>query len=240
MSQSGNPAAERLRTAITDTLIPVLEVAARPIDAIAGAGAWLTEMARLHAENIALKNQNLQLLKWQAVAKDMEAENQSLRALLKVVPSQSHSFVTARIVSDLGGPYVHSALINGGSQSGIKKNQAVMNENGLVGRVVEVGETSARVLLLSDINSRVPVIAESVHEKSILSGNNEAEPTLSYLAAGSKIAVGERIVTSGDGGIFPAGIPVGVVTSIENNVVRVQPFADPARIEYISAVDYSF
>ena len=109
----------------------------------------------------------------------------------------------ARIVSDFGGPYLHAALINGGTQQGISPDLAVVSQHGLVGRVVESGKTSSRVLLLNDINSRVPVIAETTREKSILAGSNGGMPTLAYLAANSKIAVGERIVTSGDGGVFP-------------------------------------
>jgi rod shape-determining protein MreC len=169
----------------------------------------------------------------------MEVENRSLRELLKVVPTKQSNYITARIVSDMSGPYVRSALIGGGAQAGMKKNQAVINEHGLVGRVVEVGDNTARVLLLADINSRIPVVAETSGEKTILVGNNNDLPTLSYLSPSSMIAVGERIVTSGDGGVFPRGLPVGVVTKVEKGVVHVQPFVDPSRMEYISAVDYT-
>lgn len=237
MSKSGNPMAERLRTSITDVAVPVLAFAASPMDAIARGGAWISETVHMRSENVMLRNQNVQLLQWQALAKEMEAENKSLRSLLNVIPAQKRNYITARVVSDLGGPYVHAALINGGKSHGIRKDQAVINEDGLVGRVVEAGETSARVLLLSDINSRVPVLAEKSREKSILSGNNDGLPTLSYLAADSKVALGERIVTSGDGGIFPSGVPVGVVTGIEKGAVQVQPFVDTTKIEYVSAID---
>lgn len=240
MSKTGNPAAERLKTTVMDVVAPVLAVAASPFDAIHDGAVWVEELGALRSENIALKNENVQLLKWQTAAKDMEEENKSLRDLLKVVPSQTHAYVTARIVSDMSGPYVHSALINGGSENGIRKNQAVINENGLIGRTLDVGNSSSRVLLLSDINSRVPVVAERTHEKSILSGNNEVLPVLSYLAANSKIKVGDRIVTSGDGGVFPAGIAVGIVSAIEKGEVKVQPYVDPTAIAYVSAIDYSF
>lgn len=239
MGKSGNPAVARLQNAISDAVTPVLAVAASPMNAMAGGAQWVTDMINMRAENIQLKNQNAQLMQWQAIAKDMEAENNLLRQLLNVVPAQKHSYITARVVSDLGGPYAHSALIAGGTQAGIQKDQAVVNENGLVGRVVEAGNTSARVLLLADINSRVPVITEKSREKSILSGSNDDLPTLSYLAAGSKVAVGERVVTTGDGGIFPSGIAVGIVTSTDRGAVKVQPFVDPAKIEYVSVVDYS-
>lgn len=237
MGKAGNPAVSRMRANVADALAPVLAVAAAPFDAISSAGRWVGEMSSLRADNLALKNQNLQLLQWQASAKAMEQENQSLRALLAAVPERKNNFVTARIVSDLGGPYVHSALILGGGAHGIGADQAVIADGGLLGRVVEAGESSARVLLLNDINSRVPVIAERSREKAILTGTNKALPSLSYLAAGSRVEIGDRIVTSGDGGVFPPGVPVGVVTSIDSGGIVVQPFADPARVDYVSVVD---
>lgn len=240
MSKTGNPVAANLRTAILDTVTPFIAAAASPFDAIAGAGAWMTSVVDMRAENIALKNQNIQLLQWQAAAKRMEAENASLKRLLHVVPAKKSSYVTVHLVSDFGGPYAQSALINGGVAQGIAIDQAVINEDGLVGRVIETGETSARVLLLGDINSRVPVMTEHSRERSMLTGTNGRLPVLNYLPAHNAINVGDRIVTSGDGGIFPAGIPVGVVASIEGHTVTVQPFADITRIEYVSAIDYSF
>lgn len=239
MSQAGSQNASRIRTTLTDIITPAITVASKPFAAIASAGEWVSGMVNLRAENIALKNTNVQLLQWQSIAKTMEAENSSLRALLNVVPAAKNNYITARIVTDMSGPYVRSALIGGGIQHGIKKDQAVISEHGLVGRVVESGDTSSRILLLSDINSRIPVMSETSREKTILVGNNNELPSLSYIEANSSIAVGERIITSGDGGVFPRGIAVGVVTAIENGVIRVQPFVDASKIEYVSVVDYS-
>lgn len=240
MSKTNNPAVNRLRGQITDIAVPMLSVAANPMDAIHNAGLWVGEMMNLRADNLALKNANVELLKWQEKAKTMETENIALRSLLNVVAANKSTYITARIVSDVGGPYMHSALLNGGNDDGIKKDQAVVSENGLLGRVVDAGEQSARILLLTDINSRVPVITESTHEKSILMGTNNETPSLAYLAADSKIKVGERIITSGDGGIFPQGIPVGIVTSIQKNTVSVQPFVNVTQSQFVSVIDYSF
>jgi rod shape-determining protein MreC len=240
MSKSGNPAAERIRSDITDIVTPVLTVANSPLDTIHDAATWFKEMSRLREENSTLQYQNRQLLQWQAAAKELDADNHSLRNLLNVIPSKNSSYITARIVSDVSGPYLHAALIDGGNDTGVKKDEAVTNENGLIGRVISTGANSSRVLLLSDINSHVPVVSEHTQEKSILTGNNTDLPTLSYLRPTNSIAVGERIVTSGDGGIFPPGIPVGVVTSVEGGVVKVDLFADVAKAKYVNVVDYAF
>jgi rod shape-determining protein MreC len=240
MSKTGNPVAANLRATILDTVTPVIAVAASPFDAVSDAGDWFKGLVAMRAENVQLKNQNLQLLQWQSMAKRMESENASLKQLMNVVPEKKTHYVTAHLVSDLGGPYAKSALINGGKTQGIKIDQAVINEDGLIGRVIETAETSARVLLLADINSRVPVMAERTRQKTILAGNSTGLPTLSYLPGNNDIQIGDRIVTSGDGGIFPAGIPVGVVASASGSIVAVQPYADITRVEYISAIDYSF
>jgi rod shape-determining protein MreC len=240
MSKTNNPTISNIRMQIADVATPVIAVVARPMDAVYSAGVWVSEMATLRKENVMLKNQNIELLRWQAAAKEMEAENASLRSLMNVVSVHKTGYITAKVVSDVGGPYVHSALISSGNEDGIKKDQPVIGASGLLGRVVDVGESSARVLLLNDINSRVPVIAERSRVKSILMGNNSGLPSLSYLPVDNKIEVGDRIITSGDGGIFPKGVPVGVVTKVEDGLVSVQPFVDPAKVEYISVVDYSF
>jgi rod shape-determining protein MreC len=239
MSQTGNNSVIKIRTTLLDIITPVIEVASKPLDAVASAGAWVSEMMQLRAENIALKNTNIQLLQWQAMAKSMEAENNSLRSLMNAVSIPKNNYITARIVTDMGGPYVRSALIGGGSSQGIKKDQAVISEHGLVGRVVETGNATSRVLLLNDINSRIPVMSESSREKTILVGNNNELPSLSYVSADSSIKVGERIITSGDGGVFPRGIAVGIVSKIENGTIRIQPFVDATSLEYVSVVDYS-
>jgi rod shape-determining protein MreC len=159
--------------------------------------------------------------------------------MLHVVPARQQSFVTVRIVSDFSGPFVQAALVNGGASAGLKVDQAVITSDGLIGRIIEAGEHSARVLLLTDINSRIPVVTEKSREKSIMVGAGHDLPSLTYLAANSAVAVGERVVTSGDGGVFPAGIPVGVVVSVGNGV-KVQPLANAAKATFVSAVDYRF
>lgn len=240
MSKTGNPAAVSIRTGILDIVTPVVAFVSAPFDAVGSVVSWLSGVAATHSENIALKNQNIQLLQWQQTAKRLEIENQSLRALMQVVPSKQAAYITTQIVSDFGGPYARSALINGGSAQGVKKDQAVISGSGLIGRVMDVGQSSARVLLLGDINSRIPVVAETSGERAILTGNNDTTPRLAYLPAHSAITVGERIVTSGDGGVFPAGIPVGVVTAVEDGAVTVRPFGDVSRAGLVSVVDYQF
>jgi rod shape-determining protein MreC len=116
---------------------------------------------------------------------------------------------------------------------------AVVNDAGLAGRVVDVAKKTARVLLLTDINSRIPVISEASRERAIAGGNNSDTLTLIYLPENSKLKVGEKIITSGDGRVLPPGLPVGVVTKIEKGIATVKPFVDNYRLEYVSVIDFS-
>jgi rod shape-determining protein MreC len=106
----------------------------------------------------------------------------------------------------------------------------------MLGRVIEVGEKAARVLLLTDINSRVPVLIEGSNQKAILSGNNGDYLSLKHLPADSSLSEGGRIVTSGDGGIFPAGLPIGRVALNDNGKFIVKPYADLSRVSYVRII----
>src|SRR5262249_35806974 len=121
---------------------------------------------------------------------------------------------------------------------GVRKNQAVTTGEGLIGRVSEVGERAARVLLITDINSNIPVFIERTRERAIAHGDSSNSLVLKYLPGDLTATVGDRIVTSGHGGVFPPGLPVGVITSVQGGVVTVQPYVDWDQIEYVRLVDY--
>jgi len=114
----------------------------------------------------------------------------------------------------------------------------VISGEGLVGRLTEVGVRAARVLLITDLNSRVPVIVESSHTAAVLAGDNSERPRLVYLGNAKDIKIGDRVVTSGEGGIFPPGLPVGVVAALDSGLPRVEPYAELSELGYVMAVDY--
>lgn len=229
---------ERLHAAVNDTLTPALDLLSRPVHSAVGASAWLQEQLNMRAEYAALKAEAVSLRQWRDLSVTLQAENEALRNQLHYAPPIGSTYVSARIVGDAGGPYVRSALINAGAGEGVRKGQAVVAEGTLVGRVTTVGRNSARVLLLTDVNSRVPVILEGTRERAIAAGVNGPLLALQYLPEGSKAKVGERVVTSGDGGLFPSGIVVGTVTAVGRSGVTVTPNADWATLEHVTAVDY--
>jgi rod shape-determining protein MreC len=228
---------ERARTATSDLMAPVLALLTRPVSAAEDMITRLRDMGDLYAENERLRDENATLLQWQEAARRLEIENRSLRDLTKYQPGGAVWYITGRVIGTGGGAYSKSLLIDRGAAEGIVKGQAATSGVGLVGRIAEVGERSARVLLLTDLNSRIPVTLQESHERGILAGDNGSLPLLTYLAPNAKPVPGERVVTSGEGGVFPPGIPVGVVVSTGGQL-RVVPASDLSVIEYLRIMDF--
>jgi rod shape-determining protein MreC len=230
---------ENARVLALDLASPALEAIARPVAVANRAIADLKEFASLREENARLREENNRLLAWQTAARRLENENDRLRDLAKFREGPEASFITARIVGDSVSAYVRGALLNVGRRVGVKPGQAVLTGEGLAGRIAEVGENSARVLFVTDVNSRLPVQVERTRERAILAGDNSAQLRLTLLQGVAGVQRGDRIVTSGHGGSFPVGIPVGEVVQAGNEgSVRVRPFADFSRLEFVRVVDY--
>jgi rod shape-determining protein MreC len=226
------------RGAAADVVAPILNLLSRPSASAAQAIDSVRELGRLRDENARLKEELARLLQWQTVARRLDHENEELRTLLNLAPDPKARFVTARVVGGSGGAFVRSILVAAGSRDGVRKNQAAITGEGLIGRVTEVGERASRVLLLTDINSHIPVFIERTRERAVLAGDTSNELRLGYLPSDLAATVGDRIVTSGHGGVFPPGLPVGIITEIQDGKVSVQPFVDWEQIEYVRLVDY--
>jgi rod shape-determining protein MreC len=174
----------------------------------------------------------------QEVARRLERENAELRALLNFTPQGIRGFITGQVIANSGGAFLRNVLIDVGAAEGVERGQAAITGDGIVGRVTEVGDRAARVLLITDLNSNIPVLLEASRERAILAGDNSELPRLLYLSAKTSVKPGDRVVTSGSGGIFPPGLPVGAVASVDNGVVRVEPYAALSRLEYVRIVDF--
>lgn len=229
---------ERARSAVTDAIAPILNVATRPTDAIVEAIDSVRELGQLREENARLREEMSRLMHWQNAARQLEAENRELRQLLNMAPEPEVRFISARVIGDLGGAFVRSVLINAGARDGVRKGQAAMTGEGLAGRVLEVGNRAARLLLLTDINSRIPVIIERTRDRGVVAGDNSEQLKLLYLDPEVEVEVGDRVVTSSHGGAIVPGLPVGLVTSVSDSGVRVQPFVDWDRLDYVRLLDY--
>jgi rod shape-determining protein MreC len=238
VSKTNENAAQRARVLAMDALTPVLEVMSRPVETVEGLVVEARHFLATNGENKALRRDVVRLQQWQEIARRLEQENAILRAQLNMVPDARPDFISARVIADTRSPFVKTLLVNAGRRDGVEVGQAVVTGDGLAGRIVEAGRKSARVLLLTDLNSRVPVVVESSRYRGILAGDNSDRPRLIFLPANAKVSNGQRIVTSGHGGVFPAGLAIGIVSTAGDGEVRVQPFSDWERVEYLSVLRY--
>ncbi len=229
---------ERLRMATADAMAPVLSILAQPVIAITDLIQKIEAASDIYTENERLRAENAALLQWQNVARRLENENTELRNLTNYNPSATSWYVSARVIGTSGGSFSRNVLINRGQSDRVAKGQAATSGLGLVGRVTEVGERAARVLLLTDLNSRIPVTLEGSHDRAILAGDNTDRPQMVYLPRTAQVKLGDRVVTSGDGGVFPPGLPVGTIASLDNGIVRVEPFSDLGRVDYLRLIDF--
>lgn len=229
-------ATEGLRLAFIDVVSPVLTVAATPVHLTNQAVQTVTDVINVFEENKALRAENARLREWHHLAMTLEQENQALRTLVDAVPERPVTAVTTRVVAESNAPFLKNVLIPAGQTEGIAKGQAAVAASGrsfgLAGRVVNAGQTAARVLLLTDINSRIPVKVRRTGDRAILAGQNNAPLQLAFLPQDAVVQNGDFVVTSGDGGLLPADIPVGVIAR-DNDSVIVRPLADLDRLEHL-------
>ncbi len=229
---------ETFRARAVDGVAPVLDALSRPLamfDAFAG---------RIHAyrglleENKRLRGENANLMKWQNAVLTLDNENKELRSLLRYKVEPSLAYISARVIADTGGAFVHALIVTAGLLDGVREGMAAMTGDGLVGRVVEAGEWTSRVLLITDLNSRIPVMIMGSGEHAILAGNNSSRPKMLYLSQEANVKVGQRVMTSGHGGIFPPHIPVGIVSSVQRGLVEITPITAMGRINQIRLIDF--
>jgi len=230
--------AERARVALADLLTPIWAAVQQPVGAVRNAIREADYLLNLRGENARLRDENALLRRWQAAALTLEAENAMLRRQVAFIPEGAPSYRTARVVADGGGTYARAVLLAIGPNHFIRKGQIALDERGYAGRVTEVGSRSARVLLATDMNSRVPITLEGSRARAIMAGTNTARPRLQYWPEGVLPAEGERVVTSAETGAFPPGLPVGVVHWNAAGTPEVELFAQLDRLDMIRLFDY--
>lgn len=229
---------EAAREHVQDALAPVFGALAAPVTAARSAAATLQSWVALHHENLRLAAENERLRRWYDVALALDAENAELKSQLHWVPDPALHFITARVVADSGGVYARSVLVSAGPNHSVRKRQVALDATGLVGRVTESGSRSARILLITDINSRIPVMLEQSRGRAILAGTNGARPRLLYLPEGVRPEEGERVLTTAEANAFPAGLTVGTVRWSESGVPEVAPAAQLDRLSTLRIFDY--
>jgi rod shape-determining protein MreC len=227
-----------LRTHAIDTLAPILDAVARPMAAIESIGTSVRDTLALRADNLKLRDENAHLAEWQNAVVGLQKENRELRNLLHFKTEPSLSYISARVIADTGGAYARGLIVTAGKVDGVREGMAAMTGEGLIGRVVEVGDWSSRVLLISDLNSRIPVSIAETGDRAILAGDNSPQPKLLFLPRDAAVNDGAHVVTSGHGGVFPPNLPIGFLQETSHGIYNVVPSADLGRVTYVRLVDF--
>jgi rod shape-determining protein MreC len=209
-------------------------------DALAAPGRWIgsgvsavQDYFMAGSQNHELKAELKDMRQWRDVAIALKDENARYRTLLGLKTDPPIPMVAARIVTDSRGPFSDTRLANAGQDKGVKPGNPVMSENGLVGRVIGVTNGASRVLLLTDIASRTPIMIDRTNARAILTGDGGPNPRLDYLRGRDPIREGDRLLTSGDGGVLPRGLPVGTATRGLDGRWRVVLASDRAPIDFV-------
>lgn len=218
-----------------------VDTVAKPVSgAIAAPGRWTglgLDYVRSYfftaAENRRLKVELAEMRQWRDRALALQDQNERFKSLMGLRTDPPIPMAAARVVSDSRGPFANTRLADAGSERGIQVGNPVLNERGLVGRIVGVAHGASRVLLLTDIASRTPVMIDRTNARAILTGDGGPNPKLEYLRGVDPIQQGDRVVTSGDGGVVPRGLPVGAAVKGLDGRWRVVLFADQASIDYV-------
>lgn len=239
LSKAETIVVEKVSTVVVDVFAPIMDVLSRPAAAVNDAVKTLRGLADLRDENIRLARENERLLVWQEAARRLASQNQALQSLLDFKPGTNLQSIATRVIADSGGAFVRSIVVNAGDRDGVRKGQAAVSGAGLAGRVTTAGSRSARILLITDINSRVPILIESSRDRAILSGDNSSMPRLTFLPANASIKAGDRIVTSGHGGVFPPGLQIGQVVPSGDGVMRVKPNVSFDQLEFVRLIDFA-
>lgn len=233
LAKTQHPTLLNLRMQMLDMLRPVMTVVSQPVTATRKLATQTGQVLDVAEENRRLRTENETLRHWQSVAQALKAENLALRQLQDYRPVEAASYVTARVIGQSPSTFGQFLTINAGASDGAKTMQPVVDAHGLVGRTMEVSGHTSRVMLLSDVGSRVPVILGNSRQRAILAGTGGELLRLSFLADDVKPALGESVVTTQEGALIPGGIKVGTVFKRDGNGFLVKPLRPLAQAEYL-------
>ena len=234
-----NPRVEKFRALVIDTFVPNFEWILRPMTSVVKLAQDYRSYEKLLEQNKELRRELQQMKSWKEAALQLEEENARLLDLNQLRLDSKLTHVSGIVIADSGSPFRQSVLLNIGSRDGIQDGWAAMDGLGLVGRISGVGSSTSRVILLTDNASQIPVIIQPSGQRAILMGDNSFAPPVEFIENVDLVRPGDRIVTSGGGGVLPAGLLVGTLAMDPNGRLRTRLAADYERLEFLKVLrDY--
>ena len=231
---------EKARETLLDAANPVLSVLNAPIRWVDRRFGDISDYFNVMQQNQQLREENAELRGWMHEAISLQRQVNYFEGVLGVSMPEPADYVDASVIGEVNGPFQRAMILNAGTQQGVEPGFAVVEGEGLVGHVITSGKKTSRILLLSDPASRTPVLVEGAEQEAILAGQSRGQPALSFFAERQPegLEVGQRVVTSGAGGILPRGIPVGEVAQIRGGSVRIKLYANYAGTDFVRIVKY--
>ena len=228
-----SPRVERFRAQVTDAVVPNFDWAMAPVTGAVNMLRNFQSYTRIVEQNRELRRELQQMKAWKEAAIQLRQENARLLDLNNVRLDPQLTYVTGVVLADSGSPFRQSVLLNIGSRDGIIDGWAAMDGIGLVGRIAGVGQSSSRVMLLTDSSSRIPARIQPSGQSALIVGDNSVAPHIDFLETPDLVRPGDRVVTSGDGGVFPGGLLIGQVATDPSGRLRVRLAADYERLEFL-------
>lgn len=227
----------QVRAGVADMMSPLLKSTAAPL---AGVNRWLGsfwDIFSVYEDNLQLKEQNAKLMHWRGQAQILQTRLDRYRKLFNAVPDPELAMVSAKVIGRAHHPFMYTLILDAGRSNAVKPGQAVTDERGVIGRIFIVGEYTSWVIPLTDINSRIPVSVGAGEVQALLAGNNKRYPALESISPGGRIKDGDPVISSGDGGIVPAGLHIGIVVA-RGKEYRVALYADHSSVQDVVILDY--
>ncbi|WP_299966635.1 rod shape-determining protein MreC [uncultured Roseobacter sp.] len=228
-----SPRVERFRAQVTDQFVPNLDWAMAPVTGLINLLQDFQSYQRLAEQNSELRSELRRMQAWKEAALQLEQENARLLDLNNVRLDPRLTYITGVVLADSGSPFRQSVLLNVGGRDGVVDGWATMDGIGVVGRISGVGENTSRVILLTDASSRIPAVIQPSGQRVIVSGDNSAAPPIEFLEDSDLVNPGQRVISTGDGGVFPAGLLIGQVALDPAGRLRVRLAADYERLEFL-------
>ena len=231
-----NPRIEKMRMAVIDVVAPNFAWVAIPVTGTVNLVRSAQSYNSIYRQNQELRREIQQMKAWKEAALSFEQENARLLNLNKVKLDPKFTHITGVVLADSGSPFRQTVLLNVGARDGIIDGWAAMDGIGLVGRISGVGDRTARVIMLSDNSSRIPVTIEPTGQYALMVGDNSSRPPIDFVENLEAVRPGDRVVSSGDGGVFPAGLLIGQVVQSSSGRLRVRLAADIQRLEFLRII----
>lgn len=228
-----SPRVERFRAQVIDRVVPSMDWAMTPVTGAINLIRDFQSYQRLAEQNRELRSELRKMQAWKEAAVQLEEENARLLDLNNVRLDPRLTYITGVVMADSGSPFRQSVLLNVGARDGIQDGWAAMDGIGLVGRISGTGRNTARVILLTDAASSIPALIQRSGQSALISGDNTAAPVIGFLENPDSVRPGDRVISSGDGDVFPAGLLIGQVAADPSGRLRVRLSADYERLEFL-------